>query len=370
MSEESEPYPLSSHRILVCNAGSGSLEMMVTQNATERDHCQFEGTPSQVKEYFADYILSIQPCDAVLFRIVHLGEVKSHPVEVTSDTLATIAHWAPLAPLHNDIALNLINIAMQQWQHAKHYVFGDSVLFCELPNKARQYFLPTNLSPRWPIRKYGFHGIAHQSQWNTLRQQSAYSKVITVHLGGGGSLTAWKDDRVIDTTMGFTPTEGIPMTTRSGSLDPNIILHLLEKEQLPLDTLKQLVNGEAGLAGVSNTSGDYRDLKQESTPEAKLAIDMYTHELAKAIGAFVAILGGIDAIAIGGGLGVNQPDLRQRALGGLAHFGIQLDQAKNANTTALGAIHDSHSPCAVWVTPTRECEEMLRQFHLSEKERQ
>lgn len=299
-----------------------------------------------------------------------MGKVETNPQKVNEASLNLIRHWLPLAPLHNKTTLDLIEYGLTKCPDSKHYIFSDSTLFNTIPDFARGYALPATLSERWPIIKYGFHGLAHQSQWNQLQKRKRHERVITIHLGGGSSLAAWQDGKVIDTTMGFTPSDGIPMTTRSGSIDPNIALHLLEREKYTLESLSKMFNYDSGLAGISGGSGDYRDLKQSQQDSASTALATYSYELSKAIGSFIAVLGGIDAIAFGGGLAEHQSEIRKFALSRLTGLGIILSDSKNDKAEGICTLHDKNSRTEIWLTPTDECEEMLNQYLTYIKETQ
>jgi acetate kinase len=308
------------------------------------------------------------PCSTLLYRVVHIGKKDSNPQKVDEDCLNEIRHWLPLAPLHNKISLELIEHGLHKWPDCNHFVFSDSALFNTLPEYARVYPLPDELSKRWPVMKYGFHGLAHQSQWEQLQKQKRFKRVITIHLGGGSSLAAWQDGCVIDTTMGYTPTDGLPMTTRSGAIDPNIVLHLLEHGNYTLESLSKMFNSEAGLAGLSGISGDYRTLKQSQNADAVLARDVYSYALTKAIGSFMGVLGGVDAIAFGGGLGEHQPEVRESGLSRFAGLGISVSKEKNKHAEGCCAIHDTGSQTEIWVTPSDECKVMLNQYKTYTKE--
>ena len=358
----------NTERVLVCNAGSGSLELQMWEGERCVDQQSLEGEADQLFNHFASYLSDAVPCSAVLHRVVHIGRVKRNPRKVDENCLNDIKHWLPLAPLHNQIALKLIEHGLNEWPDANHFVFSDSALFNTLPDYARSYPLPDGLSDRWPIMKYGFHGLAHQSQWNLLQKQKQHERVITIHLGGGSSLAAWQDGKVVDTTMGFTPTDGLPMTTRSGGIDPNIVLHLLERENYTLESLSKLLNRESGLAGLSGISSDYRTLKKSQNSDAYVARDAYSYALTKAIGSFIAVLGGVDAITFGGGLGEHQPDVRESALSRFTGMGISISKEKNKHAKGVCAIHGANSQTEIWLTPSDECEVMFNQYKTYTKE--
>ena len=363
-----EQHIFETERILICNAGSGSLELQEWEESTKLNMNIVEGEPKQLFDHFKKYIDETLPYQIILHRVVHVGKVDRNPKLVDEDCLNLIRHWSPLAPLHNEIALRLIEYGIRECPHAKHFIFSDSTLFNTIPDCARHYALPEGLSEKWPIMRYGFHGLAHQSQWNQLQKQKKYERVITIHLGGGSSLAAWKGGIVIDTTMGFTPSDGLPMTTRSGSIDPNIVLHLLEREEHTPESLSRLFNHSSGLAGISGISGDYRDLKKSESGSASVALEIYSYALTKAIGAFVGVMGGVDAIVFGGGLGEHQPDIRADSLCQLSKLGISLCEKKNRSAQGICALHQKHSQTEIWLIPSDECLEMLGQYKRYSKE--
>ncbi|QJR81671.1 acetate kinase [Alteromonas pelagimontana] len=352
----------SDESILVCNAGSGSLEMQLWEDGQLKDSTTTEGEQHKLLDDFTAFLTHSTPCDYILHRVVHMGDVEQNPLRVNDEILALIKHWQPLAPLHNGIALALIEKGKARWPDAQQFVFSDSALYSDLPEHARHYPLPGKLSSGWPIKKYGFHGLAHQSQWRLLQEQKQYSRVITIQLGGGSSLTAWQDGKVLDTTMGFTPTDGVPMTTRSGGVDPNIVLHLIEREHYSVAQLNKLFNHEAGLLGLSGVSGDYRDLKISEEPAAKFAIAVFSYRLTQAIGSLMAVMGGVDAIGFGGGLAENQPALREACLQPIAGLGVVVSSENNDAENELCAIHSENSSTDIWISPNQECNEMHSQF--------
>ncbi len=344
--------------ILACNLGSGSIKLL----RGDKHVLTLEGKSEELACKYADFLKNENRCSIVLHRVVHGGDVLNQPYIVDDNVVQRIKHWSTLAPLHNKAALRLIKITEDTWPNAKQFVIFDNALYHELPVEASSYALPSNLSPSWPIRKYGFHGIAHSAQFRILSHINNYPRLITIHIGGGASLTAWKNGKVIDTTMGFSPTDGVPMTTRSGTLDPMIILHLLMHENYAPAQLKDLLNKHSGLKGVSGISGDYRDIQQIHTHEAKLARNIFSRHLTKSIGSMLALLGGVDAISFSGGLVENQPEVRAACLEPLHDLGVKLSRSKNQEAAGLSTFHSNGSKTHIWLNPADECEEMMRMY--------
>lgn len=353
--------------VLLLNAGSTTLKLAgwSVTGVAQWEH-SLEGSAAQLVAALQPALAAMsRPPVAVLQRIVHAGAVQEQPAPLDAATRARIAHWAPLAPLHNPLALTLADAVQASWPAVPQWVVFDSGLYAELPEVAARYALPDTLSPRWPIRRYGFHGLAHRSQWRQVQPAAGSAgprRLITLHLGGGCSLTAWQDDRVVDTSMGFTPLEGLVMATRSGTLDPGILLHLLQQEGIGVEALQHLLQQESGLAGMASGAGDMRALLADASPQAQQALAHYVWQIRKAIGAAVAVLGGLDALCIGGGVGEHQSVVRARILEDMAVFGIALDAQRNAGAEGRCALEVPGSAVALHLTPVNEMAEMFRQF--------
>ncbi|MES3008679.1 MAG: acetate kinase [Pseudomonadota bacterium] len=377
----------SEESVLLCNAGSSSLKLAQVVAGDGRCVWQagFEGDVDTLCESlrgaldnFAldDLALDNLALDnwprpqAVLHRIVHAGLVTENPGLLDAALLERIAHWAPLAPLHNHLALQLIYIIAARWPQVPQYAIFDSGLYADLPDVASQYALPANLSPQWPLRRYGFHGLAHRSQWRSVQRLSleagrmAPKRLITLQLGSGCSLTTWRDDQAIDTTMGFTPLEGLVMSSRCGSIDPGIVLHLLRQEKLSVDELDSVLSRQSGLAALGAGNGDMRVVLALEPARADAALAHYAMQIRKSVGAAIAVLGGVDAISIGGGVGEHQPAVRQAVFAGLDELGIVLDAERNQCADNHAALHANKSAVALWLCPVDEMDEMWRQYQI------
>jgi len=322
-----------------------------------------EGSSEQIDEILRNYLDNNRPCNTILHRIVHAGDVEEGPQRITPDLLARISHWQAVAPLHNSLALNLIKLTQALWPSSESYALFDSALYSQLPQVSRNYALPEGLSQQWPIKRYGFHGLAHRAQWALLDQRKPYQRVITLQLGSGCSATAWLGDKVVDTTMGFSPLEGLSMATRCGNIDANIVLHLLEHEEgFTISKLRNLLTEESGLKGLSGISGDMRELLSCTDEKATLAIDHFCYQIQKVIGSYIAVLGGVDAITFGGGIGEHHAVIRNTILSPLKNLSIILDEEKNAQAEGFTSLHAHNSQTELWLTPVDEMGEMLGQF--------
>ncbi len=303
--------------------------------------------------------------DVVAHRVVHGGADLVAPCRVDSTVESAIERLVPLAPLHNPAALRGIRAVRESWgpEMLQVAVF-DTGFYSALPPAAARYALP-DLGPGEPLRRYGFHGIAHQAMLGTWRfEQPATvsgARTISLQLGAGCSMTAAVDGKPVETSMGFTPLEGLVMATRGGDMDPGLLLYLLKERGQSVADLERLLNHEAGLKGLSGITGDMRTLIASKEPAAALAVDVYCHRLRKYLGAYLAVLGGADAILIGGGVGENATAIRERVLTGLDFAGVRLNRARNqAVTRPATAIHADDSAVEIWVVAVDEARVLAR----------
>lgn len=288
--------------------------------------------------------LSPSTIDAVGHRFVHGGNVFSSPTVVDQETLATLERLNELAPLHNPLSLNGIQETRSVLgEHVPMVCVFDTAFHHGMPTIASTYAIPHELASRHGIKRYGFHGIAHASLiegYVAFRGTShGKGRLITLHLGNGCSITATKGGKSIDTSMGFTPLEGLVMGTRSGDLDPAIVNYLVQKEGVPSSEVEQWLNYESGLLGVSGKSSDMRLLldamNQDQEEQATLAIDLFCYRARKYIGAYLAALGGGEAIIFGGGIGESAPEIRNRICQNMEWCGLQLDATRNQDAVDL-----------------------------------
>ncbi|MCW5828419.1 MAG: acetate kinase [Deltaproteobacteria bacterium] len=304
-------------------------------------------------------------------RIVHGSNLYVDPVKVTAEVERDIASLAPLAPLHQPASLDALRAARSAWPDAVQVACFDTAFHAKLPPAARYYAIPLELGLRHGIRRYGFHGISHSylaaEAARLLGRPLARLRIVTCHLGAGCSLTAVKGGRSIDTTMGYSPLEGLPMQTRSGDIDPAAVARIAEVRGWSLDETIRFLNTSSGLRGVSGTSGDMRDVMEERRKghePAEIAIDIYTGRIRKTIGAYAAAMGGLDAVVFSGGVGENQPEIRSLCCAGLEFLGIGIQSGRNRRVAGPSQPHDISTDNArvrTLVIPTDESLSIARQ---------
>ncbi|MDO8909464.1 MAG: acetate kinase [Pseudohongiella sp.] len=366
--------------VLACNAGSSSLKLTLfagtpgqgwapleTTNLSAGSHVS--GSRSYTDMLFG-WLAPLPTPDQILHRVVHSGLVKEQARLLDNRTVDLIRHWLPIAPRHNALTLEMIGSMQQRLPHLPQFAIYDSGLYAGLPAHSARYAVSDELSPGWPLRRYGFHGLAHRNQWRQVQAMQKQAgrplgRCISLHLGSGVSVTAWRDGNVIDTSMGFSPLEGLIMARRSGSLDPGILLHLLLREGFEPATLDMVLQERSGLAALAGHDGDMRSIMQDmraGNDSAAAAVDQYCYQIRKTIGAYMGALGGVDAISFGGGVAEHQAPLRQQIVDGLQGFGIVADSGANSARAGAGAFHAMDSACALYLTPVNEMDEMLRQY--------
>jgi acetate kinase len=298
--------------------------------------------------------------DVVGHRIVHGGHKLDESTLVTPQVKSVIASVAAFAPLHNQAELEGIEIVERLFGKVKQVVVFDTAFHRTLPLPAAVYPGPYSWFEQG-IRRYGFHGINHQycssRAAQLLARDSRSLKVVSCHLGNGCSLAAIAEGRSIDTTMGFTPLDGLMMGTRSGSVDPSILTYLMRQGAVAADELDDTLNKTSGLAGISGVSSDMREIMAaigQGNQRAKLAFDMFVHRLRQGIAAMAASLQGIDALIFTGGIGEHSSEVRAAASEGLAFLGVRLDPAKNAASRADQLISMTDSPVKVLIIRAQE----------------
>ena len=281
-------------------------------------------------------ISSMSEISAVGHRVVHGGELFSGSVLITDEVKKALEQCTPLAPLHNPA--NLIGIAAceKTMPGVPQVAVFDTAFHQTMPKHAYMYALPYELYQKYKIRRYGFHGTSHryvsEKAAEMLGKPAEELKIITCHLGNGSSVTAVDGGKSVDTSMGFTPLEGVVMGTRCGSLDPAILTFLMHQEGLDADGTDKLMNKESGLQGISGVSSDFRDLEdaiEKGNERAQLAVDMFYYSVKKYIGAYAAAMGGVDAVVFTAGIGENNAEGRLEIVKGLEFMGIRIDEEKN-----------------------------------------
>jgi len=359
--------------LLTVNAGSSSLRLAafsVTGGEPEPvASARYELQGESGAELLRNFLEQYKPghITAVVHRIVHGGPYFSGPGLIDAAAEQQLVQLAPLAPLHTGRSLSLIRAARALLNaDTPHIASFDTAFYTDLPQLARHYALPAELTTRHGLRRYGFHGLAHEALWRRWSEVAAQGtntgRILTLQLGSGCSITATRDGRPMDTSMGFTPLEGLMMATRSGDIDPGLLLYLQQHHGWSTDELDDLLNRQSGLLGVSGLSADMRVLLASESASAKLAVGLYCYRVRKYIGAYLAVLGGADSIVFGGGVGENAPEVRTRILVDMDWAGVHIDTV--ANRVATGREHrisPLESPVSVWVLKADEQALMARQ---------
>jgi acetate kinase len=363
--------------VLTVNSGSTSVKLAAYDAGAGKPPARLESEhdsgveiePAAVLTGFLRKLRS--PPDSVVHRVVHGGTRFTGPVRIDDAVAAEIRNLSELAPLHNPKAL--------EWIEAARLVCGDRVpqvatfdtaYFARLPRRAAEYALPARLGVDQAVRRYGFHGLAHEAMWSRWCELypalAGGGRLITVQLGGGCSITAFDRGHPVDNSMGFSPLEGLVMATRAGDVDPSMLPYLQRRLKLTGEQVIELLNRESGLAGLSGKSANPADLLADPAPQSQFAVELYCYRLRKYLGAYCAVLGGCDGIVFGGGVGEHVPEVRERALAGMQWAGIEVDPA--ANQAARGteaAIQSPRSQVKVQVIPVEEERVMVRQAEVA-----
>ncbi|HHW98017.1 MAG TPA: acetate kinase [Firmicutes bacterium] len=279
---------------------------------------------------------SVDEIEAVGHRVVHAGEKYASSVVINDDVMAALRECIDLAPLHNPPNIMGIEVAQKLMPNVKHVGVFDTAFHQTMPDYAYMYALPYELYEKYRVRRYGFHGTSHkyvsQRAAAILGRPIEELKIITCHLGNGASVTAVNGGKSVDTSMGFTPLEGLIMGTRSGDVDPAVVTFIQEKEGLSGEQVNNLLNKKSGVLGISGVSSDFRSLEEASdagNDRATLAMDMFAYRVRKYIGAYAAAMGGVDAIVFTAGLGENSAFMREKICAGLEFLGVKIDAEKN-----------------------------------------
>ena len=306
-------------------------------------------------------ISSLDEIDAIGHRIVQGGKYFDKSVLITDDVIAKIAELAELAPLHNNAALMGIHACQVHMPGVPMVAVFDTSFFQTLPPKAYMYPLPYELYEKYAIRKYGAHGTSHryisERAAVVLDEPLEDLKLITCHLGNGCSMSAIDHGVAVDTSMGLTPLDGLMMGTRCGSIDPAIVPFIMQHENLSADEVNDLMNKKSGLLGISGVSNDLRsvrDASENGNERAQLAYDMYSNSVKKYIGAYIAVMGGVDAIVLTAGVGENCEKMRRMIFAGLQPLGIILDEQKNRQRGFEREISADNSAVKIIIIPTNE----------------
>jgi acetate kinase len=358
--------------VAVVNAGSTSLKVSALDDsdtvtaALELD--PWDGSPDHAE--LTAFCGGLRHVSAVGHRVVHGGSRFTRPVRLDDAVIAAIGQLSDLAPLHQPRALAGIEAVRRMMPGVPAVACFDTAFHADLPAAAARYALPAEWQHRFGLRRYGFHGLSHgyaaRKAASMLGQDAAQLRIISCHLGGGASLAAILNGRSVDTTMGFTPLEGLVMATRSGSVDPGLLMWLLQHGDLGVDEVSgglERASGLAGLAGLSDGSGDMRDVRAAAdagSPSARLAVDVYVHRLRREIAAMAAAMNGVDVLVFTGGIGEYHPQIRAAAAAGLGFLGVRVDAIRN-QATADAEIGDPAAAVRVLVITAREDIEIARQ---------
>jgi acetate kinase len=348
------------------------IDGKLTHKPTEKDEVVKEvampdhkAAVSLVLEALTDSVSGViddlSAIDAVGHRIVHGGEKFANSVVIDEEVIAAIEECNDLAPLHNPANLIGISACKALMPEVPMVAVFDTAFHQTMPKKAYLYGTPYEYYEQYKVRKYGFHGTSHSYVSKRLLEiigkKDKESKVIVCHLGNGSSITAVENGKSVDTSMGFTPLDGLIMGTRSGSIDPAVVQFLAGKLDCSLDEVINILNKKSGVEGISGVSSDFRDLDKasmEGNERATAALDMFAYRAAQYVGSYVAAMNGVDAIAFTAGIGENNFKMRKAICDYLGYLGITLDQEANAVRGEEIRISTEDSKVAVYVIPTNE----------------
>ena len=307
-------------------------------------------------------VRDVKEIEGVGHRVVHGGEGFDRSVVLSDDVIQKIEDYRDLAPLHNPHNLSGIAASRKFFPLSVQVGSFDTAFHTTIPEVAHFYAIPSRFYEKYRIRRYGFHGTSHRyvarRAADLLNRNKDEANIITCHLGNGCSIAAVREGLSVDTSMGFTPLEGLMMGTRSGDIDPGVIFYLAERLGLDLKSINNLLNKESGLLGISGVSNDFRNLLEASSrgnKNAALAVEMFCYRVKKYIGAYMAVLGRVHAIVFTAGIGENNPVVREKSLSGMEPLGVVFDKERNAALTGKeGVVTGEKSPIAAFVIPTDE----------------
>lgn len=381
--------------VLVINCGSSSLKYQLINSDTEavlaKGLCERIGIDGRLVYQLADHdkeiteapmpthkegiqmvldalvnpktgaVKSLSEIDAVGHRVVHGGEKFAQSVVLNEEVLAKVEECNELAPLHNPANLIGIRVCQELMPGVPMVGVFDTAFHQTMPQKAYLYGLPYEYYEKYKVRRYGFHGTSHSFVSKRLAEflnlDYNNSKLIVAHLGNGASISAVLDGKCVDTSMGLTPLEGLVMGTRSGDIDPAIMEFIAKKENLDIDGIMDVLNKKSGVEGLSGVSSDFRDLEaayHEENPRAIAACEVFAYRVAKYIGAYVAAMNGVDAIAFTAGIGENTSFIREKILAYFGYLGITMDKEANMVRGEDKIISTPDSKVTVCIIPTNE----------------
>jgi acetate kinase len=329
-------------RVLVVNAGSSSLKLRVLDpdDRVVGSSDLPQPTEGSIGTGLAEAIRGFGQVDAVGHRIVHGGTTFTGPVRIDEDVESRLRALADLAPLHQPKSLAALDAVHEVLPSVPAVACFDTAFHTSLPPAAATYAIPKDWRERLGVRRYGFHGLSHayasRRAAEMLSRHFTDPRVVTCHLGAGASLAAVEGGRSIDTTMGFTPLEGLVMATRSGTVDPGLVLWLQQHAGLPAEELQEALEHRSGLQGLAGTA-DMREVlagAKEGNAEARLALDVYVQRVRAAVASMAAAMGGLDVLVFTAGVGENAPDVRRLVCEGLRFLGVEVDPSANAASSA------------------------------------
>lgn len=366
-------------KVAVFNAGSSSLKSRLIEGSAEPEEPLHdlaslevdrigEGGPETHAHAAAGILERLAReagpggIDALAHRIVHGGERFTLPVRLDDEALAALEDLGEIAPLHNAKAVSVINACLRQRPDLPQVAVFDTAFHAGLPDRAAAYAIDPELARRHRVRRFGFHGIAYRSM---IERYSAFSgrpaqtlRLVAFQLGNGASACAIARGRSVETSMGFTPLEGLVMGSRSGDLDPALVPYLAERERTGAADIVELLNQRSGLLGVSGISRDVREIEDAAAKgdaRARLALDLFAYRARKFLGAYLAVLGYADAVLFGGGIGEHAPSVRADIVGGLEELGLRLDpDANRRQREGSGRISSPDSKIEIWALRTDE----------------
>ena len=307
-------------------------------------------------------INDVSEIDAIGHRVVHGGEKFKESCLITDEVIETIRELSPLAPLHNPAGILGIESARKVFgPNIPMVAVFDTAFHSTMPPKAYMYAIPYEYYEKYGVRRYGFHGTSHKyvayKAAEYLEEPIERLKLITCHLGNGSSITAVQDGKSVDTTMGFTPLDGVLMGTRCGAVDPSAVTYVAGKHGFGVSEMDTYMNKKSGMLGISGKSSDFRDITaaaEAGDKRATLAKDMLVYDIKKDIGAYAAAMNGLDAVIFTGGIGENAPNCREEVCENMEYLGIKIDKAANDFKGELKKISTPDSKVEVWVIPTNE----------------
>ena len=386
-------------KILVCNAGSSSLkfslfeaegELLLAEGGIDwtskptrlvfrragqqeiHEELKLEKHADAVARILDDLqagpsaaLRTLEDLQTVGHRVVHGGERYTAAVRITPEVKRAIAELAELAPLHNPASLDGIEAVEQVLPGIPQVAAFDTAFHATLSEAARTYAVPQKWTREWGMRRYGFHGLSHSYCAGRAAEMVGRRdlRLIIAHLGNGASVSAVCNGICVDTSMGFTPLEGLMMGTRSGTVDPGMLVYLLRQKGLDVNELDHALNYESGLLGVSGVSSDMRQVLSElpHNPDARLAVEVYVHRVRQTVGAMAATLGGVDALVFTAGVGEHAPEIRQRVCEKLNYLGLELDRTANETCKPDADVAMPTSAARILVIATREDLTIMRE---------